>query len=114
MLVRQVCLFGFKLNRAISTEQYNNITIDIITKRIEDNTLFDYLDNTIDFMHLKDHISPAERVEFLDYLNRLSNCTVPPDLSVPDEASGLHLLLAYLFEAIQHNQGFAESTLNLQ
>lgn len=95
------------LNAAVASGDYADVTASDVSLRIEDGTIFDFLEerlpNRIDLSNLHND----DRAELIEFWRQLGNATSLSQFRIFRESNGFSVLVAYLLEGIQ--QRFAKT-----
>lgn len=92
-------ILAFGVNAAIDSGNHSHITLDDIRRRIEDDSIFEFLENEVKVD--TSLLTEEKRTELLDHWRRLNNAA-DSRRKFGVERSGLCLILAYLLEGAQN------------
>lgn len=87
-----------ELNAALGSGQFHDITYDDVWRRIEDGTIFKFLERRLDFRVMLSTPQPIDRLELLLDWDSLRGCVEP--FRFDGHRNGLCLLIGYLLEGI--------------
>ena len=104
MHLNRLTYLAFYLNGALGSGHYDRVTIADVKREIEHGTIFDYLDETLEWEVVLSLLSPDDREELVDEW-RVMACRVNEFRKLCVESNGFCLLVAYLLEGIQRRTG---------
>jgi hypothetical protein len=105
MKLFKLCFLGFYLNGALGSGKYDDLTIEEVKERIEDRTIFDYLQEKLQGDIDLSILTPEDKQELNNEWSQLVNVVDESRKLCVRNDKGLCLLVAYLFEGIQWRTG---------
>jgi hypothetical protein len=93
---------AYRLNSAVSTGKYGNVSVRTIKQKVESAAILDYLENELG-IDLDIGLSPsaADRTTLVQTWQQVENNRHPSEVHIEPDGNGLCLLIAYTLEAIQ-------------
>lgn len=107
MRITKLTSVGFHLNGALASGKYNHISMEEVKRRIEDGSVFDYLEAELGHDLDLSLLTPGERTELLNEWRDFASA-VDEARKMCVDRNGLCLLVAYLLEGIQQRQDHNE------
>lgn len=99
MRIYKLTCLASVFNAALGSGKFTDIHFHEVLKRIEDESIFEYLEQRLDAMVPFSMLNPADRLELILDWSNMRGCIEP--FRYDGHRNGLALLVGYLLEGIQ-------------
>jgi len=100
------------LNSALGSGRYPDITYNVVRERIDDGTIFEFLNERVGFSPAISALGPADRLELMLEWDSMRGCV--ESFKLNGHRCGLCLLVGYLLEGIARRSQHRDYRLTLE
>ena len=112
MRIYKLTNFAQHLNTALASGQFHDVSDGDVWKRIEDGSIFEFLQDRLGFSLAISALGPADRLELMLEWESMRDCVEP--FKFDSHRLGLCLLIGYLLEGIARRSQDRDYRLTLE